>query len=171
MTFSIDNPEGVATTSFRRIRLGKTLRRTRVNSKVFCFCFCFCFAFVFAFVCCLFAFVFCFCFCLFFGCFLFYFVLFCFVFCLVLFSFVLSCFFFFLLLLLLLSFLCLSFFFCWIEKEYPDTRSQILVFSSIASVALGLLPTFSIFAVYRALRPSFFFSIFFSKTRQIFGRF
>ena len=31
MTFSIDNPRGVATTSPRKICLGKTLRRTRVK--------------------------------------------------------------------------------------------------------------------------------------------
>ena len=31
MTFSIDNPRGVATTPLRKICLGKTLRRTRVK--------------------------------------------------------------------------------------------------------------------------------------------
>ena len=31
MTFSIDNPRGVATTPLRKICSGKTLRRTRVN--------------------------------------------------------------------------------------------------------------------------------------------
>ena len=33
MTFSIDNPRGVATTPLRKICLGKTLRRTRVKKK------------------------------------------------------------------------------------------------------------------------------------------
>ena len=37
MTFSIDNPEGVATTPLRKICLGKTLRRTRVNFRLFFF--------------------------------------------------------------------------------------------------------------------------------------
>ena len=34
MTFSIDNPRGVATTPLRKICLGKTLRRTRVNTRL-----------------------------------------------------------------------------------------------------------------------------------------
>ena len=33
MTFSIDNPRGVATTPLRKICSGKTLRRTRVNTN------------------------------------------------------------------------------------------------------------------------------------------
>ena len=35
MTFVIDNPRGVATTPLRKICLGKTLRRTRVNHLYF----------------------------------------------------------------------------------------------------------------------------------------
>ena len=34
MTFSIDNPKGVATTPLRKICLGKTLRRTRVKANM-----------------------------------------------------------------------------------------------------------------------------------------